>query len=263
MLMNKKGYYEKLSGTKVYCSYNNTINSFEVDNENKLEDVSDNIKETLLDSLNSIKEKYIYRNKNKKLTFIINKEEIFYIGMFYNKNNKYHVYDISFNHIQEIASLSKKIKINKKRKIKTHYKKVYDDFIKHIEKKEISIETFKGKKTLKIKDLLSDKKVNIYKKIVYKNKKKYYNSIELYTMIVENSELILDYKLNLIKYDIISIYICKELCNYLNNLNSEVYDYSIYDIENKINYKIVKNFNSVYNKIKEIELLPPLLPIRM
>ena len=82
-------------------------------------------------------------------------------------------------------------------------------------------------------------------------------------MIIENRELISNYKLNLIKYDLISIYICKELCTFLNDLNVEACDYTIYDIENKINYKIVNKFNFDYNKIKDIELLPPLFPIRI
>jgi hypothetical protein len=263
MIMNKNYYHKKLSGTRVYCSYNNTEDSFEIESVDKLKNISLDIKDTILESLNIIENKKIYKNKNKKLVFVVDEEEIFYIGMFYHIDNKYNLYDISFNHIKKIASLSKKIKINERIKLKCYYNKVYDDFIKYIKDKELLIETLTGKQTLKIKDLLVDNKINLDKKIVYKNKKYNYNSIKLYTMIIENSGLISNYKLDLIKYDIISIYICKELCAFLNDLNKEVSDYSIYDIENKINYKIVNKFNFDYNKTKEIELLPPLLPLRI
>ena len=210
-----------------------------------------------------MKTQQCYTNKNKKLVFSIEDNSIFYLGMFYNIQKKYNLYDISFNHIKEITSLSKNFKINERKKLESYYKKVYDDFIKHIKEKELLKETFTGKQTLKVKDLLADNKINLDKKIVYKNKKYNYNSIKLYTMIIENRELISNYKLNLIKYDLMSIYICKELCTFLNNLNVEVCDYTIYDIENKINYKIVNKFNLDYNKTKEIELLPPLLPLRI
>jgi hypothetical protein len=263
MIMNKNHYHEKLSGTGVYCSYNNIEDSFEIESVDKLKNISLDIKDVILESLNSIENKRIYKNKNKKLVFVVDEEEIFYIGMFYHIDNKYNLYDISFNHIKKIASLSKKIKINERIKLKCYYSKVYNDFIKYIKDKELLIETLTGKQTLKIKDLLTDNKINLDKKIVYKNKKYNYNSIKLYTMIIENSELISNYKLDLIKYDIISIYICKELCAFLNDLNKEVSDYVIYDIENKINYKIVNKFNFDYNKTKEIELLPPLLPSRI
>lgn len=262
MLMNKNHYYRKLSGTKLYCSYNNTEKSFEIENVNTLKDIDDNVKKNVIKSLSLIENKKKYKNKNKKLVFNIEDNLISYLGLFYSIESKYNLYDISLNHIKEITSLSKNFKINERKKLKCYYKKVYDDFIKKLKEKELLIETFAGKQTLKIKDLLIDSKINIDKKIVYKNKKYNYNSIKLYTMIIENRELISNYKLNLIKYDLISIYICKELCTFLNNLNVEVCDYIIYDIENKINYKIVNKFNFDYNK-KDIELLHPLLPLRI
>jgi len=263
MIMNKNHYYKKLTGSKIYCSYNYISNSFEIENDNSLKDINDNIKNNLIESLNSIENKKLYKNKNKKLFFSIEDDSIFYIGMFYNTFNKYYLYDDSINHIKEITSLSKNFKINKRMKLNKHYKKIYDNFINHIKNRELIVETFTGKEILKVKDLLIDNKINLDKKIVYKNKKYNYNSIKLYTMIIENRELISNYKLNLIKYDLISIYICKELCKFLNDLNVEVCDYTIYDIDNKINYKIVNKFNFDYNNKKEIELLPPLLPLRI
>ena len=263
MIMNKNHYYKKLNGFKVYCSYNHIKDNFEIENVNTLQDIDDNIKINTIESLSLIKNKKIYNNKNKKLVFSIEDNSIFYLGMFYNTSNKYCLYDDSINHIKEITSLSKNFKINKRIKLNEHYKKVYDRFIKHIKTKDLIIETFLGKEILKVKDLLIDNNINLDKKIVYKNKKYNYNSIKLYSMIIENRELISNYKLNLIKYDLISIYVCKELCKFLNNLNVEVCDYTIYDIENKINYKIVNKFNFDYNKIKEVELLPPLLPLRI
>ena len=263
MIMNKNHYYKKLNGFKIYCSYNHTKDKFEIENANTLKDIDDNIKNSLIESLNLIENKKIYKNKNKKLVFIIEDNSIFYLGMFYNTSNKYCLYDDSINHIKEITSLSKNFKINKRIKLNEHYKKVYDRFIKHIKTKDLTVETFLGKEILKVKYLLVDNKINLDKKIVYKNKKYKYNSIKLYTMIIDNNEKITKTKIDIIKYDIISIYICKELCSFLNKLNEEVCDYTIYDIENKINYKIVNKFNFDYNIKKEIQLLPPLLPLRI
>ena len=55
MIMNKNHYYKKLNGFKIYCSYNHTKDKFEIENVNTLKDIDDNIKNSLIESLNLMK----------------------------------------------------------------------------------------------------------------------------------------------------------------------------------------------------------------
>ena len=258
LIMNKKFYTRRLEGINSYFIYDYKNKSFVSKNNTIKEEHKENI-QTCLEKLENKKR---FKNQNKIFVFRIVEEEIYYMGIFYNKNGIYNLYDNSEEHIKEVCNLSNKIKFFKRLKLEKSYIQLYNDFIKEIKEKEIKINTETGIIKHNIKDLLKNNSINLNKKIVYKNKKYKYNSIKLYTMIIENKELIYNNKFEKIKYDIVSILICKELCKFLNGYNNEMCDYTIYDEDNLINYKIVNKFNFEYN-IKERELKPPLLPFRI
>jgi len=240
-LMNKKHYYEKISGEYLYYYYDYKSESFVLHNKNE---------DLLIKQLNNIENKQRFKNSNKLFVF--------------KKDKLCHVFDDSDEFLKEVLELSDDIRLRKKLQLNQSYRELYNKFILHLKNKTIVVKLNNENKKIKIEDLLLDKKLHKNKKILYNNKKYSYNSIKLYNMIIENNKSISSVLFDKIKYDLLSIFICRELCEFLNSVNNEKINYTICDKQNKINYKIVNYFNIDYNvKEDKDNLLPPLLPVRI
>lgn len=254
-LMNKKYYYEKTKEEYLYFYFDKNNNVF-YSHENK--------SEYMISILNKIGNKKRFYNSNKVFAFKKKEDKFLYYGLYYLNRKELVFYDNSEELNREVKELSKDIVIKTKRKIEIYYKTLYNDFLKQLKEQNIVLKIDNVIRTIKIKDIFYNKKINKNKKILYKNKKYSYNSIKLYVMIVENKNNISLSIFEKIKYDLLSIFICKFLCDFLNCVNKKNVEYNIFDNENKIYYKIVKDFNIDYNNLyKDKELMPPLLPTRI
>lgn len=254
-LMNKKHYYEKINGEYLYYYYDYKNESFVLHNKNE---------DLLIKQLNNIENKQRFKNSNKLFVFKKVNDIYYFYGLFYKKDKLCHIFDDSDDFLKEVLNLSDIIRLRDKLQLNQSYRELYNKFILHLKNKTIVVKLNNENKKIKIEDLLLDKKLHKNKKILYNNKKYSYNSIKLYNMIIENNKSISTILFDKIKYDLLSIFICRELCEFLNSVNNEKINYTICDKQNKINYKIVNYFNIDYNvKEDKDNLLPPLLPIRI
>jgi|13_taG_2_1085334.scaffolds.fasta_scaffold00279_22 hypothetical protein len=254
-LMDKKHYYEKISGEYLYYYYDYKSESFVL--HNKKEDL-------LIKKLNNIENKKRFKNSNKLFVFKLVDDVYYFYGLFYRKDKLCHIFDDSDEFLNEVFNLSDNIRLRDKLQSNQSYRELYNKFILHLKNKTIVVKLNNENKNIKVEDLLLDKKLHKNKKILYNNKKYSYNSIKLYNMIIENKKSITSSLFEKIKYDLLSIFICRELCEFLNSVKNEKINYTICDKQNKINYKIVNYFNIDYNvKEDKDNLLPPLLPIRI
>lgn len=254
-LMNKKHYYEKINGEYLYYYYDYKNESFVLHNKNE---------DLLIKQLNNIENKQRFKNSNKLFVFKKVNDIYYFYGLFYKKDKLCHVFDDSDDFLKEVLNLSDIIRLRDKLQLNQSYRELYNKFILHLKNKIIVVKLNNENKKIKIEDLLLDKKLHKNKKILYNNKKYSYNSIKLYNMIIENNKSISTILFDKIKYDLLSIFICRELCEFLNSVNNEKINYTICDKQNKINYKIVNYFNIDYNvKEDKDNLLPPLLPVRI
>ena len=254
-LMDKKHYYEKISGEYLYYYYDYKSESFVLHNKNE---------DLLIKKLNNIENKKRFKNSNKLFVFKLVDDVYYFYGLFYRKDKLCHIFDDSDEFLNEVFNLSDNIMLRDKLQLNQSYIELYNKFILHLKNKTIVVKLNNENKNIKVEDLLLDKKLHKNKKILYNNKKYSYNSIKLYNMIIENKKSITSSLFEKIKYDLLSIFICRELCEFLNSVKNEKINYTICDKQNKINYKIVNYFNIDYNvKEDKDNLLPPLLPIRI
>ena len=254
-LMDKKHYYEKISGEYLYYYYDYKSESFVLHNKNE---------DLLIKKLNNIENKKRFKNSNKLFVFKLVDDVYYFYGLFYRKDKLCHIFDDSDEFLNEVFNLSDNIMLRNKLQLNQSYRELYNKFILHLKNKTIVVKLNNENKNIKVEDLLLDKKLHKNKKILYNNKKYSYNSIKLYNMIIENKKSITSSLFEKIKYDLLSIFICRELCEFLNSVKNEKINYTICDKQNKINYKIVNYFNIDYNvKEDKDNLLPPLLPIRI
>jgi hypothetical protein len=254
-LMDKKHYYEKINGEYLYYYYDYKSESFVLHNKNE---------DLLIKKLNNIKNKKRFKNSNKLFVFKLVDDVYYFYGLFYKKDKLCHIFDDSDEFLNEVFDLSDNIMLRDKLQLNQSYRELYNKFILYLKNKTIVVKLNNENKNINVEDLLLDKKLHKNKKILYNNKKYSYNSIKLYNMIIENKKSINSSLFEKIKYDLLSIFICRELCEFLNSVNNEKINYTICDKQNKINYKIVNYFNIDYNvKEDKDNLLPPLLPIRI
>jgi hypothetical protein len=254
-LMDKKHYYEKISGEYLYYYYDYKSESFVLHNKNE---------DLLIKKLNNITNKKRFKNSKKLFVFKLVDDVYYFYGLFYRKDKLCHIFDDSDEFLNEVFNLSDNIRLRDKLQLNQSYRELYNKFILHLKNKTIVVKLNNENKNINVEDLLLDKKLQKNKKILYNNKKYSYNSIKLYNMIIENKKSITSSLFEKIKYDLLSIFICRELCEFLNSVKNEKINYTICDKQNKINYKIVNYFNIDYNvKEDKNNLLPPLLPIRI
>ena len=254
-LIKKNGIRKKIEGLCFYVAWSSSKKKYFITNLNnfKISSVDlDYIKEIInTEKINLFFKNYnMKKNLNRHFIFIYRDKKVYPVGLYSNieRNNTYKLINNSNYIVKEISELDSRIENTKLQFKLLNYIDEYNKFIESIKKTTVY---FDENRSINLADFLGLKRCAYHKKISYK---KYINLIN--KKIFPTKEAI---------FYFVIYHITIELGLYLNNLlieeNSENIDFILIDQTSLKIIKIPSKF--YYVKIeKDVELLPPLMPLR-